>query len=108
MKNLFFNPQFHLKGEDFPDESLAWDEAQNTTRRKARAIVFEDIAFHLERGDILDILEHPNADLSFAKIREAALRIEIGRPFAPCLVLGHLVAISIILRASRLTVASAG
>ena len=41
---------------------LAWDEAQNTTRRKARGIVFEDIAFHLERGDILDILEHPNAD----------------------------------------------
>ena len=22
MKNLFLNPQFHLKGEDFPDESL--------------------------------------------------------------------------------------
>ena len=41
---------------------LAWDEAQNTTRRKARAIVFEDIAFHLERGDLLGILEYPNPD----------------------------------------------
>lgn len=41
---------------------LAWDEAQNTTRRQARGVVFEDIAFHLERGDILDILEHPSAD----------------------------------------------
>ena len=41
---------------------LAWDETQNATRRKARGVVFEDIAFHLERGDILDILEHPSPD----------------------------------------------
>ena len=26
------------------------------------SIGFEDVAFHIERGDLLDILEHPNPD----------------------------------------------
>lgn len=29
---------------------------------KERGISFEDVAFHLLRGDILDDVEHPNAD----------------------------------------------
>jgi len=41
---------------------LVWDEAQNATRRKARGVVFEDAVFHIERGDLLDILEYPHAD----------------------------------------------
>ena len=27
-----------------------------------RGIGFEDVVFHIERGDLLDILEHPNPD----------------------------------------------
>ena len=30
--------------------------------KKERGISFEEIVFHIERGDILDILEHPNKD----------------------------------------------
>jgi len=30
--------------------------------RKERGIGFEDVVFHTERGDLLDILEHPNPD----------------------------------------------
>lgn len=30
----------------------------NAGRRRTRGIAFEDIAFHIERGDLLDILEH--------------------------------------------------
>ena len=39
---------------------FAWDEAKNAKLRADRGIGFEDIAFHIERGDLLDILEHPN------------------------------------------------
>ena len=41
---------------------FAWDDAKNAKLRKERCIVFEDVVFHIERGDLLDILEHPNPD----------------------------------------------
>ena len=41
---------------------FVWDEAKNAKLRKERGIGFEDIVFHIERGDLLDILEHPNPD----------------------------------------------
>lgn len=39
---------------------FAWDEAKNETLKAERGIGFEDIVFHIERGDLLGILEHPN------------------------------------------------
>ena len=39
-----------------------WDDAKNAKLRTERGIRFEDIVFHVERGDLLDILEHPNTD----------------------------------------------
>lgn len=39
-----------------------WDDAKNAKLRKERDIGFEDIVFHIERGDLLDILEQPNPD----------------------------------------------
>jgi len=41
---------------------FAWDEAKNAKLKADRGIGFEDIVFHIERGDLLDILEHPNSD----------------------------------------------
>ena len=41
---------------------FAWDDAKNAKLKADRGIGFEDIVFHIERGDLLDILEHPNAD----------------------------------------------
>ena len=41
---------------------FAWDAAKNAKLRKERGIGFEDIVFHIARGDLLDILEHPNPD----------------------------------------------
>jgi uncharacterized DUF497 family protein len=41
---------------------FAWDDAKNAKLRAARGIGFEDIVFHIERGDLLDILEHPNPE----------------------------------------------
>jgi predicted DNA binding CopG/RHH family protein len=39
-----------------------WDDAKNAKLRAERGIGFEDVVFHIERGDVLDILEHPNPD----------------------------------------------
>ena len=39
-----------------------WDDAKNAKLRAERGIGFEDIVFHIERGGLLDILEHPNPD----------------------------------------------
>jgi hypothetical protein len=41
---------------------FVWDEAKNAKLRTDRGIGFEDILFHIERGDLLDILEHPNPE----------------------------------------------
>jgi hypothetical protein len=41
---------------------FAWDDAKNANLKADRGIGFEDVVFHIERGDLLDILEHPNAD----------------------------------------------
>ena len=37
-----------------------WDDAKNAKLRAERGIGFEDIVFHIARGDLLDILKHPN------------------------------------------------
>jgi uncharacterized DUF497 family protein len=43
-------------------KSFDWDDAKNAMLKAERGIGFEDIIFHIERGDLLDILEHPNPD----------------------------------------------
>jgi uncharacterized DUF497 family protein len=43
-------------------KSFAWDEAKNERLKVERGVGFEDMVFHIERGDLLDILEHPNPE----------------------------------------------
>jgi hypothetical protein len=50
-----------------------WDDAKNAKLRAERGIGCEDVVFHIERGDLLDILEHPNPD------RYAGQRIPVVR-----------------------------
>jgi len=38
----------------------SWNEEKNDFLRKTRDICFEQIVMHIERGDLLDILPHPN------------------------------------------------
>ena len=37
-----------------------WNEEKNEQLRAQRGITFEEILFHIEHGDLLDVLEHPN------------------------------------------------
>jgi hypothetical protein len=39
-----------------------WDAAKNANLTAERGIGFEEVVFHIERGDLLDIWEHPNRD----------------------------------------------
>ena len=39
-----------------------WDDAKNAKLLAERGIGFEEIVFYIERGEVLDILEHPNPD----------------------------------------------
>jgi uncharacterized DUF497 family protein len=41
---------------------FAWDEAKNGKLRADRGVAFEEIVFHIQHGDLLDVLEHPNPD----------------------------------------------
>lgn len=39
---------------------FAWNDDKNVQLKRDRGVSFEEIVFHIERGDILDIVEHPN------------------------------------------------
>ena len=38
-----------------------WDDEKNALLEKTRGVSFEDVVYHIENGDILDIIRHPNA-----------------------------------------------
>lgn len=38
----------------------AWDDAKNEWLKAFRGLSFEEVVFHIEKGDLLAILEHPN------------------------------------------------
>ena len=41
---------------------ITWDNEKNDKLKAERGISFEEILFHIEREDILDIWEHPNQE----------------------------------------------
>ena len=38
-----------------------WDDEKNALLKQTRSVSFEDVIYHIENGDILDIIRHPNA-----------------------------------------------
>jgi hypothetical protein len=41
---------------------FSWGPEKNELLRNERGIGFEEIVFHIERGDLLNVLEHSNPD----------------------------------------------
>ena len=41
---------------------FTWDAAKNEKLRAERGILFEEIVYHIERGDLLDVLENRNQE----------------------------------------------
>lgn len=43
-----------------PVKYFDWDDTKNARLNTERGLGFEDVVFHIESGDLLDVLEHPN------------------------------------------------
>lgn len=43
-------------------EYYEWDQEKNERLKAERGIGFEQVVMHIERGDILDIYEHPDRE----------------------------------------------
>lgn len=41
---------------------FAWNNEKNQQLKVERGISFEEIVFHIEKGDLLEIVEHPNPE----------------------------------------------
>jgi uncharacterized DUF497 family protein len=41
---------------------FSWNEGKNELLKRERGISFEEVVFHIERGDLLDIVEHRNQE----------------------------------------------
>jgi uncharacterized DUF497 family protein len=39
---------------------FAWNHEKNARLKEERGVGFEEVVFHIERGDLLDVLQHPN------------------------------------------------
>ena len=39
---------------------FAWNPEKNPRLKQERSVSFEEVVFHIERGDLLDVLHHPN------------------------------------------------
>lgn len=41
---------------------IRWSEEKNRKLKEERGVCFEDVVFKIERGEVLDLLEHPNQE----------------------------------------------
>lgn len=39
-----------------------WDDEKNTLLRRTRGVGFEEVVFHIENGDALDVIGHLNTE----------------------------------------------
>lgn len=39
---------------------LRWSHEKNETLKRTRGVSFEEIAYHIERDEVLDVRKHPN------------------------------------------------
>lgn len=41
---------------------FSWSSEKNESLKRERGVSFEEVVFHIERGDLLDVMEHPNQE----------------------------------------------
>jgi len=41
--------------------NCARNDEKNAFLKRTRGVSFEDVVFHIQKGDVLDIIKHPNA-----------------------------------------------
>lgn len=62
---------------------FTWNNAKNEKLRAERGISFEEVVFHIEQGDILDVLEHPNQE-RYRGQRVIVVQIDDYAYLVPC------------------------
>lgn len=43
-------------------KTFSWNPEKNRWLIENRGVSFEEVLFHIERGDVLDLIEHPNPE----------------------------------------------
>ena len=43
-------------------DQFSWSERKNIHLREERGVSFEEIVFHVENGDLLEVVKHPNQE----------------------------------------------
>ena len=41
---------------------FSWNSEKNESLKRERGVSFEEVVFYIERGGLLDIMEHPNQE----------------------------------------------
>ncbi|MBW1769190.1 MAG: toxin [Deltaproteobacteria bacterium] len=49
-----------------------WDHEKNERLKAERGIGFEQVILHIERGDVIDVIEYPNQQMLIVKIKNYA------------------------------------
>ena len=39
---------------------FSWNDEKNELLQRQRGVSFEDVVFHIQRGDLLSVIDHPN------------------------------------------------
>ena len=79
-----------------------WDPEKNEWLKRERGISFEQVVLHIEQGDLLDILEHPNSQ-KYPGQRILVVRLEDYVYLVPCLEMKDSVVLRTIIPSRKLT-----
>jgi len=79
-----------------------WEPEKNEWLKRERGISFERAVLHIEQGDLLDILEHPNPQ-KYPGQRILVVRLEDYVYLVPCLELEDGVLLNTIFPSRKLT-----
>jgi uncharacterized DUF497 family protein len=79
-----------------------WDPEKNEWLKRERGISFERVVLHIEQGDLLDILEHPNPK-KYPRQRILVVRLEEYVYLVPCVELEDGVLLKTIFPSRKLT-----
>ncbi len=41
---------------------FVWNDEKNDFLKSIRGVSFEDVVFHIQNGDVLNVIKHPHAD----------------------------------------------
>ena len=79
---------------------FSWNDRKNELLLNERGVSFEAVVFHIERGDLLDVVEHPNQE-KYQGQRMFIVNIENYAFLVPFIESGEEVFLKTIIRVAR-------